>query len=314
MKGLQMRNQDQKSNSSGQKQNQNQNQRWGKSNSEKNYASNNGLTNSSRYSSNDDQDDNYGDSSSQQERYSSQYPEDTSRFDSNSRNETYRGGKNERSDRSFGAMNNYDQDRENGASNSGGYNYDRDSSGREFGRSRNDMDSNWQRPNQQENSRFGHGYEQQSNTQSNLNTMGSSSAGSRSNRSEHSGQSLNHSAGLHHGKAPKGYQRSDERVREEVCEALSHHGEIDASEIEVNVSQGIVTLSGTVESRQIKRLAEDCAEGLSGVKDVKNDIKVQSASSSNHSASASSSASLNKTNQQSKNSTNSSAIGANRQN
>ena len=71
-------------------------------------------------------------------------------------------------------------------------------------------------------------------------------------------------------------RRSDERIREEVSEALSAHGDIDASEIEVDVKDGMITLTGTVESRQIKRLVEDTVEGISGVQDVKNELRVMS--------------------------------------
>ena len=52
--------------------------------------------------------------------------------------------------------------------------------------------------------------------------------------------------GPHAGRGPKGYQRSDERVREIVSEALARDGELDASEIEVSVERGEVTLNGTV--------------------------------------------------------------------
>lgn len=98
---------------------------------------------------------------------------------------------------------------------------------------------------------------------------------SSSNTSGHfSWQAPEKKLGLHAGKGPKGYRRSDERIREDVNEALSAHSEIDASEIEVDVKEGIVTLSGTVDSRQIKRLTEDTVEGISGVTDVKNDLRV----------------------------------------
>lgn len=87
-------------------------------------------------------------------------------------------------------------------------------------------------------------------------------------------QSPERRSGLHAGKGPKGYRRSDERIREEASEALSAHDEIDASEIEIEVKEGMVTLSGAVESRQIKRLAEDTVEAISGVQDVRNDLRV----------------------------------------
>jgi hypothetical protein len=76
------------------------------------------------------------------------------------------------------------------------------------------------------------------------------------------------------GRGPKGYRRSDERIREEVNEELTRHPEIDASEIEVNVDNGEVTLTGKVGDRHQKRLAEDLAERCSGVNDVHNQLKV----------------------------------------
>jgi hypothetical protein len=83
----------------------------------------------------------------------------------------------------------------------------------------------------------------------------------------------------HFGKGPKGYRRSDERIREDVSELLYRHHEIDASNIEVAVSNGVVTLSGTAEDRRSKRLAEDIAHEVSGTVDVQNQIRIQSDSS-----------------------------------
>jgi osmotically-inducible protein OsmY len=80
--------------------------------------------------------------------------------------------------------------------------------------------------------------------------------------------------GPHAGKGPVGFQRSDERVRELVCEALTDDGEVDASRIEVNVKGGEVTLTGTIEDRRMKRLAEDCVEAVPGVKDVHNQLRI----------------------------------------
>jgi len=79
----------------------------------------------------------------------------------------------------------------------------------------------------------------------------------------------------HRGKGPMGYTRSDERIRENVCEALTDDDNLDASQIEVTVRNGEVILSGSVEERQDKRLAEDVVERVPGVKDVQNQIKVQ---------------------------------------
>jgi hypothetical protein len=77
------------------------------------------------------------------------------------------------------------------------------------------------------------------------------------------------------GMGPKGYQRSDDRIREDVSDRLTDDGSIDASEIEVDVKGGEVTLSGTVADREQKRRAEDIAESCSGVTNVTNNIRCQ---------------------------------------
>ena len=80
--------------------------------------------------------------------------------------------------------------------------------------------------------------------------------------------------GAFSGKGPKGYKRSDDRIREEVCEALYQSPRVDASDIEVSVDQGCVSLKGTVDSRDAKREAESCIENLFGVEDVFNELRV----------------------------------------
>jgi osmotically-inducible protein OsmY len=77
------------------------------------------------------------------------------------------------------------------------------------------------------------------------------------------------------GLGPKGYKRSDERIREDVCDKLQKHSLIDASEIEVDVSDGCVYLKGYVSSRNIKRLAENAIQNISGVMDVQNLLKIK---------------------------------------
>lgn len=76
------------------------------------------------------------------------------------------------------------------------------------------------------------------------------------------------------GMGPANYQRSDERIQEEVCERLTRHGRVDASQIEIDVKDGEVTLRGQAHSRDMKRMAEDTAEGVTGVKTVHNEIRV----------------------------------------
>jgi hypothetical protein len=80
--------------------------------------------------------------------------------------------------------------------------------------------------------------------------------------------------GPYRGVGPKGYMRSDERIREHVCDALTDDPHLNAVEIEVVVTQGEVTLSGNVDSRGAKRHAEDLAEQASGVKQVQNNLRV----------------------------------------
>lgn len=81
-------------------------------------------------------------------------------------------------------------------------------------------------------------------------------------------------AGQHRGKGPKGYTRSDQRIQEDVCDRLSYDDRLDATNIEVKVQDGEVTLSGTVTDRDQKRRAEDLVERILGVRDVENHIKV----------------------------------------
>jgi hypothetical protein len=76
------------------------------------------------------------------------------------------------------------------------------------------------------------------------------------------------------GRGPKGYQRSDERIREEACERLTDDDRVDASEIDVQVDGGIVILTGIVDDRRQKRAAEDAVEDIPGVHDVHNQLRV----------------------------------------
>jgi len=82
--------------------------------------------------------------------------------------------------------------------------------------------------------------------------------------------------GEHHGKGPKGYKRSDERIREDVCDRLADDDHLDATHINVAVSNGEVTLEGSIGSRSDKRRAEDCAESVSGVTHCQNNLRVGS--------------------------------------
>ena len=77
------------------------------------------------------------------------------------------------------------------------------------------------------------------------------------------------------GRGPKGYRRSDERIKEDISDRLMTHPDIDASDIDIAVSNGVVTLTGTTEDRHEKRLAEYIAEDVVGIDDVENRLKVR---------------------------------------
>ncbi|HEU0173498.1 MAG TPA: BON domain-containing protein [Blastocatellia bacterium] len=80
--------------------------------------------------------------------------------------------------------------------------------------------------------------------------------------------------GMYVGRGPRGYQRSDERIREDINDRLTDDAYVDASDIEVIVNNCMVTLMGRVSSREEKRRTEDIAESVSGVADVSNQLRV----------------------------------------
>jgi osmotically-inducible protein OsmY len=86
--------------------------------------------------------------------------------------------------------------------------------------------------------------------------------------------------GGHRGRGPRGYKRSDERITEEVNERLTDARDVDATEIQVQVSGGEVTLTGTVDGRNARRRAEEIAEAVGGVSYVMNNLRVRQAGTS----------------------------------
>ena len=89
------------------------------------------------------------------------------------------------------------------------------------------------------------------------------------------------------GRGPKGYARSDERLREDLCEKLTDDPYIDASEIDLTVSSGTVTIEGDVESRWMKHRIEDLVDSCQGVKTIENKLRVAGLRSDDESRSAS---------------------------
>jgi osmotically-inducible protein OsmY len=69
-------------------------------------------------------------------------------------------------------------------------------------------------------------------------------------------------------------RRSDDSIQEEIRQSFTEHPDLDASEVEVIVEGGEVTLTGSVEDRDARWLAEDLVESVLGVSLVHNRLRV----------------------------------------
>lgn len=67
----------------------------------------------------------------------------------------------------------------------------------------------------------------------------------------------------------------DLTLRDEVVEALDFEPSVDSREIAVAVKQGVVTLSGHVESYLEKSIAERIVRGIRGVRGIAEELKVR---------------------------------------
>lgn len=79
----------------------------------------------------------------------------------------------------------------------------------------------------------------------------------------------------HRGKGPKGYQRSDERLKEMIFERLMADASIDAEEVTIDVKDQAVTLTGTVADRAEKYHIEEIVDSCGGVAEINNQLKVR---------------------------------------
>ena len=77
----------------------------------------------------------------------------------------------------------------------------------------------------------------------------------------------------HRGKGPRNYQRTDARIFEDVCEALTENDAVDASDMDVTVVKGEVSLMGTVATRRMKEIAEEIVLDVPGVAAVRNVLR-----------------------------------------
>jgi hypothetical protein len=93
-------------------------------------------------------------------------------------------------------------------------------------------------------------------------------------RSYGGNQGQSSTAGGNKGKGPKGYHRSEERIREDAYERLTYDDRVDASDIDIQVQGEDLILTGTVSSKEEKRRAEDIVENISGIRNVENRIRV----------------------------------------
>lgn len=116
---------------------------------------------------------------------------------------------------------------------------------------------------------------QEHNRREDWSEQGSERSYGHRDRDEIWGRNRSVAYGSFSGKGPRGYFRSDERIFEEVCERMTRHGELDAREINVEVKDGEVTLTGRVQNRPGKRLAEDIADSIPGVYDVHNRLELK---------------------------------------
>ena len=81
-------------------------------------------------------------------------------------------------------------------------------------------------------------------------------------------------------RGPKNYTRSDERIKEEIFDAIARNTRIDASDVTIEVQGGKATLYGSVAHRQMKHWIEDIAAECHGVADVENKLTVALAAAS----------------------------------
>lgn len=135
------------------------------------------------------------------------------------------------------------------------------------------------------------GYRSQSGSYGNPDGYGSQS-GSYGSSSWGRGSGSNvfgGSSSTRRSRGPKGYTRSDDRIKEDLSDRLMQSDIVDASDVEIEVKDGVVTLSGTIDSRQSKYFLDELAESVGGVKDVNNQLRVKRSDTSSSESSTTSS-------------------------
>lgn len=69
--------------------------------------------------------------------------------------------------------------------------------------------------------------------------------------------------------------RTNDLISEDVLAGLEAAPEIDASEVDIDVDRGVVSLIGTVDTYAIKELAGKIAERVDGVIEVHNHLRIR---------------------------------------
>lgn len=79
------------------------------------------------------------------------------------------------------------------------------------------------------------------------------------------------------GKDPKAFTRPDVAIQAQISDRLALSDQLNANDIDVKVENHKVTLDGTVDSEQQRRLAAEIANSVSGVETVQNNLAVGNA-------------------------------------
>ena len=74
---------------------------------------------------------------------------------------------------------------------------------------------------------------------------------------------------------PRGARRSDGQIKNELETLLREHGQVDSGDIQVDVRDGVVTLSGMVSSPAELEAAVGIADNIIGTKEVKNQLTIK---------------------------------------
>jgi osmotically-inducible protein OsmY len=70
-------------------------------------------------------------------------------------------------------------------------------------------------------------------------------------------------------------QRADGIVTSDICARIATHDALDPSDVRVRTQHGVVTLSGVVDTRHDRRVAEQIVREVPGVKDVLNQLRTR---------------------------------------